>query len=100
MAAHPGHPDVVQVNITLDIPIETLLSPRGDLCASSDRELREIQTIIESARREDLPSAREELEELVRNVLEVRDAVHYHQLAEVARGQVTWRVERPGQVST
>ncbi len=65
---------------TLDIPLETLLSPRGNLCARYERDLPGFEAFIESARRYELPTTDEDHVDLVRTVLEVRDAVLYHQL--------------------
>ena len=65
-------PDAVRVHITLDIPLETMLSPRGDLYARDERELPEVQTLIEDARLDDLPSSDDDLLELVQTVLEAR----------------------------
>ena len=95
MVANPGSPGYVQVHISLEIPLEALLSPRGDLSVSSEPAN---QALIDGTSMDQLPSSGEGLVGLVQTALEVRGVVHYHLLDEVAQGRVTWRVERPEKV--
>ena len=66
MVANHGSPNHVKVLISLEIPLEALLSPRGDLSVSSEPAN---QALIDGASMDQLPSSGEGLVELVQTAL-------------------------------
>ena len=86
--------DVVRITLTLDIPVEEILSP--DPSFSSDSAFpSEAQARFEREQLLEVPATDEELLRRILQIFPIRDAVHVVCLEELCRGAVTWRVERP-----
>ena len=95
----PGHgnrADIVQVNISFSIPMDTLLDPGSRIYSQEDRHPPEIQALVEQWRRPHLPAGHDALVRAVRDLLELTEAVQSDLLDSIVDGQVNWQVQRPG----
>lgn len=88
-------PDAVRVTLTLDIPMEEILSPDPNFSSGSTIP-SEMQARIEQEQLIKVLDTDEELLRRIVQVFSIRDAVHVACLEELCRGAVTWQMERPG----
>ena len=85
---------VVRITLTMDIPVEEILTP--DQCFSPDAVIPpELQARINEDQLQELPDTEAAILSRLEMIFSIRDAVHIDNLKALCRGAVTLRAERP-----